>query len=49
MIGIGKLVLDVEATFKALLRAEDLDGDGKITVDDRGPKVQRQPTIAADH
>ena len=32
-------VVKVESTMEALLRAEDLDGDGLITVEDWGPKV----------
>ena len=34
------LVLAVASTRDALLRQEDLDGDGLITVEDGGPKVQ---------
>ena len=39
MLGKGNLLVAVESTFDALLAAEDTDGDGKITVDDHGPKV----------
>ena len=41
VLGTRKLSLAVDATQKALLKHEDLDGDGLITVDDRGPKVRR--------
>ena len=34
-----KIVLQVEATQKLLLEQEDLDNDGLITIQDRGPKV----------
>lgn len=34
-----KIVLPVEATQKSLLDQEDIDKDGLITVEDRGPKV----------
>lgn len=36
----GKFVLAVDTTQEALLRHEDLDGDGLITIDDCGPKVK---------
>jgi len=32
-------VVEVDPTMKALLCAEDLDGDGLITINDWGPKV----------
>lgn len=35
-----EFLLDVELTMQSLLRNEDLDGDGLITVDDCGPKVK---------
>ena len=34
-----KLVVVANTTKEELLRSEDTDGDGLITVDDRGPKV----------
>ena len=34
-------LIKVDANMEALLSAEDLDGDGRITTDDLGPKVQR--------
>ncbi len=34
-----KLVVAVNTTKEELLRREDTDGDGLITVDDHGPKV----------
>lgn len=36
----GKFILEVDSTMRALLKSEDLDGDGLITVDDCGPKVK---------
>lgn len=39
LAGQREVVLPVETTFEALLRQEDTDGDGLITVDDKGPKV----------
>ncbi len=38
---MGKFILEVDSTMEALLKSEDLDGDGLITVDDCGPKVKR--------
>jgi len=35
-----RLVLAVDATLVALLKEEDTDEDGLITVDDSGPKVK---------
>ena len=35
----GSFVVAVDKTMESLLRAEDLDGDCLITVDDHGPKV----------
>ena len=32
-------LLKVDVSMKALLSTEDLDGDGRITIDDSGPKV----------
>lgn len=32
-------VVPVASTLEALLKAEDTDGDHKITIDDTGPKV----------
>ena len=37
--GEQDFVLDVNDTMEALLRQEDLNQDGLITVDDDGPKV----------
>ena len=40
-----KLVLPVESTQKMLLEQEDLDHDGLITIEDRGPKVWTMPEL----
>ena len=37
----GNFVLATDESMKSLLRAEDIDGDCLITVDDGGPKVYR--------
>ena len=39
-IGEQVFVLNVDDTMEALLRQEDLNKDGLITVDDNGPKVE---------
>lgn len=39
MLEKGSFVVAVDKTMESLLRAEDLDGDYLITVDDHGPKV----------
>ncbi len=38
-------MLNVEATMKALLEQEDLDQDSLVTVDDDGPKVERNAVV----
>ena len=52
VIASRKLVIAVDSTQEALLKQEDLDGDGLITVDDSGPKVwsgvRRFPDTSTD-
>ena len=42
MLGGPRFLIEVDASMEALLSTEDLDGDGRITIDDPGPKVKRR-------